>query len=410
MDKIKLWLMPNGGFESEQTIGQELTAFRKKNPTVEVECETLSWSRAWFRLMQAIKEKSGPDVIQIGTTWIGTLGYLGAVNKLDKEVGKKNDFIPTFLGMCRFYDHLWALPWFCEGRVLFYRKDILAKAGVSAAEIQDWEGFRLACEKIQRAYGGSSSVAPIGFSAQKEQGILQDIASWVWSYGGDFLSSDFKHASLTQNETREGMKYFAQLISGNLISRDSLQQNTGEIAENFFIHGAYAFMFSSSWPLQVYLNKSSKHFIGKECAGDYGVMPIPAGPAGRFNFAGGSALAVTSFSKNPDKAMKLLKFLTSKESISRYCRNINMLPGRVDSPVGLSAERSTVKVFQDAIGKSGRSYPIHPLWGSIEQIVLNGIVHIVRDYVQSNCNKNAFVHNLADINQEIEYMLSVFGE
>lgn len=402
--------MPNGGFESEQTIDHELAIFKKLNPKIEVEYEMLSWSRAWFRLMQAIKEKSGPDIIQIGTTWIGTLGYLGAVHKLDKRVSSKSSFVPTFLGMCRFYNHLWALPWFCEGRVLFYRKDYLQKAGINAQDITTWDSLKAACSKISKKRDGYSKISPLGFSSQKEQVILQDIASWIWSHGGDFLSKDSKHASLTQLETRQGMRYFAQLISDNHVSKESLEQSTGEVAENFFMHGAFAFMFSSSWPLQVYLNSSSKHYIGKQNASNFGVIPIPAGPAGRFNFVGGSALAVTSFSQNTDCAMKLLEFLTTKESISRYCKNINMLPSRIDAPVSLSADKPTQKVFQDAISKFGRSFPIHPLWGSIEQIILNGMAYTLRDYRQSNYNLNAFSHNLSDINQEIEYMLSVFGE
>ncbi len=88
--------MPNGGFESKQTIERELAFFKKQNPKIEVEYEILSWSRAWFQLMQAIKEKSGPDIIQIGTTWIGTLGYLGAVHKLDKRVRPKEQFCSYF--------------------------------------------------------------------------------------------------------------------------------------------------------------------------------------------------------------------------------------------------------------------------------------------------------------------------
>jgi len=290
MDKIKLWLMPNGGFESKQTIEQELAFFHKKNPNIEVEFETLSWSRSWFRLMQAIKEKSGPDLIQIGTTWIGTLGYLGAVHKLDKTCRQEKQFRSHVPRMCRFYDHLWALPWFCEARVLFYRKDLLKNAGITPQDLSNWDNFKAACSKLSRTMG----TPPLGFSCQKEQGIFAGYSFLDLVERGDFLSQDSKHAALTQSETRQGMKYFAQLIGENLISRDSLEQSTGEIAENFFMHGAYAFMFSSSWPLQVYLNDSSKHYIGKHNVSNYGIMQVPAGPAGRFNFAGGSALAVTA--------------------------------------------------------------------------------------------------------------------
>jgi len=38
------------------------------------------------------------------------------------------------------------------------------------------------------------------------------------------------------------------------------------------------------------------------------------------------------------------------------------------------------------------------------------MVYTLRDFAQSNYNQGSFFHNLSDINQEIEYMLSVFGE
>jgi multiple sugar transport system substrate-binding protein len=295
--------------------------------------------------------------------------------------------------------------------VLFYRKDYLKKSGVNPENISTWDDFRLACLKIQKnTAGGPLFAAPMGFSGQKEQVILQDLACWIWPNGGDFLSGDAKHAALTQSETKQGMKFLARLISDNLISKTSIELNNGEVAENFFMHDAYAFMLSSSWPLHVYLSSSSKNYVGKPNSGNFGVMPVPAGPSGRFNFAGGSALALTSFGKNPDKAMKLLEFLTGRQSMARYCRNINMLPSRIDVPVVIGADKSTQKVFQDAISKYGRSFPVHPLWGSIEQIILNGAAHTLWDFGQSNYKQSSLFQNLSDINQEIEYMLSLFGE
>ncbi len=102
--------------------------------------------------------------------------------------------------------------------------------------------------------------------------------------------------------------------------------------------------------------------------------------------------------------------MTTKDSVTRYCKSINMLPSRVDAQITLNSAKATLKVYQDAINLSGRSFPMHPLWGSIEQIILNGMAYTLRDFIQSNCNQNAFFHNLGEINQEIEYMLSVFGE
>lgn len=402
--------MQNAGFQSRRTIDREINIFHKNNPSIKVTYEILSWSSAWFKLIKAIKEKTAPDVIQIGTTWIGTLRYLKAIRKLDHQKIKSKNFIPAFLNMCSFKDDLCALPWFCEGRVLFYRKDYLHKADIDVKSIETWKGFRQACLKLSKMRIDGLKVSPLGFSCQKEHVILHDIAALLWTHGADFLSDDGKHASLIQAESRQAIKYFLDLISSRFISRTSLDKSINEVGEDFFMHDAYAFMFTSSWTLQAYLDPSSKHFIGKKNADKFGVTYVPSGPAGRYNFAGGSALAISSCSPNPDKALKLLKFLVGRKSMSRYCKSINMIPGRIDIPAILNTDKQFMNVFQDSINSFGRSFPSHPLWGSIEQIILNGFEEIIRDYRYNKYNKSVFFKNLNEINKEIENILSLFGD
>lgn len=409
MTTIKFWLMPNAGFESKLTIDRELELFHKVYPGIHVEYEILSWSRAWAKLIQAVKEKSGPDIMQVGTTWIGTLGYLGAVQKLDAKKIDAESFNPLLFNMCKSFRHLWAIPWFGEARVLFYRKDFFEKTEIDLSSIDRWESFTHACTKLSKLHTHTHQITPLGFSGYKEQAILQDLASWIWSHGGDFLSHDGKHSAINHPGAKEGLKTFLDLISCGHISKLSLGQSSGEVAENFFFHDAYAFYFSSSWPLQVYLDPSSKHYIGKNKAKNFGIAPVPSGPTGKFNFAGGSALAVSSFTNHPEEAWSFLEFMTSPESMARYCQNINMLPSRRDVSVVLNQIEGTKEVFDKAIDDLGRSFPSHPLWGSIEQILVNGIAHSLRDY-QSNFDQEMFMTNLSEINQEIELILSVFGE
>ena len=47
-------------------------------------------------------------------------------------------------------DGTWALPWFTEARAIYYRKDVLKKAGVDeATAFADWDAFRATLEKIK---------------------------------------------------------------------------------------------------------------------------------------------------------------------------------------------------------------------------------------------------------------------
>jgi multiple sugar transport system substrate-binding protein len=401
--------MANAGLDSKATIERELENFHKLNPKIEVRYEIHSWSRAWSRLMQAVKEKSGPDVIQVGTTWIATLGYLGAVQKLDSRAVESDNFVPLMFSSCRCFKHLWAIPWFCEARVMFYRKDFLEKTEIDLADIDNWDAFKNACSHLTKLHTHSHAITPLGFSGHKEQSILQDFASWIWSFGGSFLSPDGKHCTISEEGTREGLTYFLDLISADYLSKSSLGLSVGNVAENFFFHDAYAFFFSNPWPLQIYLDQSSKYFIGRTKAKNFGMTLIPSGPFGKYNFAGGSALSVTSFSNHSEEAWTLVDYLTGRESMGHYCQAINTLPSRKDISISLNQVENTTDVLHRAVNDYGRSFPSHPVWGSIEQILVNGLSYSLRDY-QSSQDQAAFLKNLAEISQEIELILSVFGE
>jgi multiple sugar transport system substrate-binding protein len=410
MKTIHFWLMPNSGFESKQTIEHELAVFARQYPGIEVKYEILSWTRSWQKLVQAIKEKNGPDVIQIGSTWIGTLAYLGVIQNLSFCHPHLENHIPAFREMCRCFDQYYALPWFCESRALYYRKDMLKSSGVELEELETWDLFRKACAKLHKHTSKHKSITPLAFSIQKEQVILQDLAAWLWDFGGDFLSEDGYHSTISKRDSLQGMNYFLRLISSGFINEHSLNHNSGELAENFFLHNSAAFMISSTWPLRLYLNPQSKLFSGQDHSENFGVTLLPAGPDGRYNFVGGSSLALTSFTRHPEEAWALVEFLTGRESQERYCRSINMMPTRSDVPGTLMGIETAQNVFQQAITCHGRSFSSHPLWGSLEQVLVNGFTRSLRDYCTSNCSEKAFFHNINEMNREIETILAVFGE
>src|SRR5258708_40305119 len=83
--KLKLWVMPNAGFDTRRVLQKELALFHKENPGYEVALTVHPWYFAWDRIIAAAKHKDygdPPDVIQIGGTWNTTLAALGALSDL----------------------------------------------------------------------------------------------------------------------------------------------------------------------------------------------------------------------------------------------------------------------------------------------------------------------------------------
>lgn len=64
----------------------------------------------------------------------------------------------------------WAVPWFTEARAIYYRKDVLERAGIDpATAFSDWDAFRTTLETIKRKVPriGGQPIEPFGGPGKK---------------------------------------------------------------------------------------------------------------------------------------------------------------------------------------------------------------------------------------------------
>jgi multiple sugar transport system substrate-binding protein len=406
---LNFWVMPNADLDTKKLIDRELSRFTLLHPHIQVTSRVIPWLHSWPEIMKACKEKFGVDALMLGTTWVQTLAYLKALKPLDGEHINTGGFIREYLRLSTHGKRLWALPWFCEANVMFYRKDHLEQAGTKPENIRTWNDFTALCAKLKKTVYAGKTTAPVGFSIQPDQTFAQNLSCFIWSHGGDFISANGKSFPIADKKALRGFTTLLSLISRGYVSKDSLNISTGEVIGDFFSRGAFTFIISSPWPIRLYLSPESPLYIGKEKAGKFGIMNLPGGPAGRFNFTGGSTLAVTSFSAHQEEAVMLVKFLASAQSQERYCKSIGMLPARLDTKIHLPLLKGREEVFEAAVSKYGKSFPPHPLWGSVERIVISGMSYALSGYCKDR-NTKRFVASLREVGTEIDRIFKIFGE
>ncbi|MFL7794490.1 MAG: hypothetical protein AB8I69_20275, partial [Anaerolineae bacterium] len=98
----------------------------------------MAWEDAWEELAKIGLYRSGPDVSQVGTTWLEGLVASGSVRPF--TVGEVNSmggaaaFFPatwqTVLVPWGQSRKVWAIPWLVDTRVIFYWRDMLEEAGI----------------------------------------------------------------------------------------------------------------------------------------------------------------------------------------------------------------------------------------------------------------------------------------
>lgn len=187
---LELWIMPNGA--NPQAIVEERLAAFTKETGLPAKVVVLDWGSAWNKIDEGLKTGKGPDVVQLGTTWVSYFASQGYLAPLDGHAAdlKFERFLATSQKTTKIdgSDTTWAVPWFMDVRVLLANQQILDSLKITAKDVATWDGYRKALRKIRDAKLLKEGVTPIhayGFPGKSDWNIPHNFAPWVWSEGGD---------------------------------------------------------------------------------------------------------------------------------------------------------------------------------------------------------------------------------
>lgn len=199
-----------------------------------------------------------------------------------------------------FEDKVVGVPIITEREVLYYRKDLLAAAGLEVPATM--EELESAAKTISEANPGTAGfVARTGKSAAVTQ-----FSSFLFSFGGDFIE-DGKSA-VSSEEAKEAYAFYGGLINQYGPENVSTDMSWSE-AMAIFTQGGAAFYTEADS-----LYKNSTDPAKSKVAETVGFAPLPAGPAGSKPYNIPSwALAVNETSQNQDNAWKFIEWATSKD-------------------------------------------------------------------------------------------------
>ena len=370
---IRMWVMPNSA-QPVQDLQELLIPFEQQHPGIKVEVTSIDWGSAKDKLNSAAISGVGPDITQIGTTWVGLVSATGALEPLSPaqvaEVGGAAAYLPAAWNTAGVEGSgsIHSIPWFVDARVLYYRSDVFEKLKLGPADIADWKSFKETLTRIKKArlVMYDQVVEPLGSPGSNDWNILHNMAPWIWAFGGDLFDQSRSQAIFNQPAAVAGVNYFLSLALEGYIPKYCLELNTAQVAAKFN-EGAFAMYFDT--PAQVRnleLPIEKGGAAGTVAARNYSIALYPAGPAGQYTFFGGSNLAIFKASKNKDAAWELIKYLNSQQAQVAYAKATGFVPARVDAFADpYFKDHPKRKVFIDAV-KKGRSYPAVSSIGAAE--------------------------------------------
>lgn len=372
---LNVWIMPNSP-QPEADFLDVAKPFTDQNKNVSIKVTVLDWGSAWTKITAAATSGEGPDVLQLGTTWVPAIAAMNALSQLDDkvaDVGGQDAFFPASWKTTGIAGKsgVFGIPWFVDARALYYRTDVFAKAKVDPKEaFKNWDTFEAALKKINGTESNGKKIAAIGFPGKNDWNVAHNVMPWVWGAGGSELNADNTASAINSPEALDGVLFYTGLAKEGLVSKAVLEKNTAD-AESAFANGDFAVTITGPWLIKQFNTPQAKGGQAETVtAKNYAVSPIPEGPKGRFTFFGGSNLAIMKSSKHQKEAWDLIKFLATKEAQLAYSKASGQLPAvkALHSDPALTSDPN-MAAFTEA-AKYGRSYANIPAWGPVEGVLV----------------------------------------
>ena len=368
--ELTLWVMPVTT-NAQHDIPELLQPWLAQHKDVTVKVTVLDWESGWNKITAAAASRRGPDLLELGSTWMPAIAAMGGLERLDAAQLAQVD------GGAPFFAQLWkttqvfgrpgvyGLPWYADVRAAFYRTDVFRQAGVDPKQaFASWDGFRSALRRINGLVVGGRRVAALAYAGKNDWNVVHNLAPWIWNAGGDLLSADARHSALASPQALRAIDFYSSLAVEGLVPSNALEKDS-DILEGAWVGGDYGVIFSGPWLMRRIFEAPK----GSVVQTNFDVAPYPAGDHGHATFFGGSNLAIFKGSRHKAQAWELMKYLASAPAQVQLSLLSSMMPARIDAandPAWTSRHPAYARLT--AIAQDGRAYPPIPAWGPLETV------------------------------------------
>jgi multiple sugar transport system substrate-binding protein len=314
-ETVKLWVM---GYEGE-VIGALIAEFERRNPDIRIDLQQMPVLSAHEKLLTAFAGDSLPDVTPIGNTWIPEFASLNALEPLDDEVAATAgfdvaDYYPSVWDSGVIDGKVYAVPWYVETRLPFYRTDLLREAGI-AKPPANWAEWSVAMAAVKREVGPKryAILLPLNefepllnLAVQSPDPLLRDGGRY-----GNFRSAGFKRTLAFYKSIFD--HDWAPKVANTAISN----------VWDEFGNGYYTFYINGPWNIAEF-----KKRLPASLADDWMTMPLPGPDGPGASVAGGTSFVIFRGSRHKAAAWKLIAYLSSPDVQAQFHALTGDLPSR----------------------------------------------------------------------------------
>ena len=294
------------GAEGE-VLAREVTRFERANPTINVRVQHTpdDATQRHQLFVQWLNARAGdPDVLQLDVVWTPEFAAAGWVLSLDRWHPAAGDFFPSTIAANTWAGSLFAIPWWMDIGMLYWRTDLFRAPPASMDEmVADMERAR----RAGVPYG-------IVWQGARYEGLVTCFLEYLGAFGGKVMTDDGRIV-VDSPEGIRALSFVRQLLTSGATPAEVLTWHEEE--SRFAFQNANA-AFMRNWPYAVTIMNAPKD---SRVAGKFAVAAMPSAPGGVSTATlGGSALGINAFTEHADAAWKLVDFLAAPEQMLERSR------------------------------------------------------------------------------------------
>lgn len=408
-DTLRVWIMPTQvGSRTGKLFARSVASFRKAHASVALELRVIPWSNAWGELMRAFKKGEPPDVMQVGSTWMGTLAHLGHLAKVPAGLDTKA-VVAEWVNECATVNEArLGIPWVVECSGLIARRDII-DTHLREGDLGTWKGFLSFCrdlgDQANKQEIDPRRPLPVGITCRPEPVTLHNLAPWLISGGwklSDLLAKEGSQI-LSHKSSRQGLEYLGELLRVNRTDEDSGTIQPYRLSMDFYQEGRFAFLVGNPWMI---VRNQIDPTAAVESRWPVTFLPIPAGPAGTVTRGGGSILTVSSRTQNPELAWKLVKHMTSSTFMDVWTQSSGDVPAHLGGFWTRHGDHPEIQRIRQSL-EVAKNYPSHPMWATVEQVLARGLSDILWSLLANEPFEENGLGIASSVDEELQSILQL---
>lgn len=347
-----------------------LRDFEARHPGVAVRQTVLPASTDQQHQFYAINLEdrgTGFDVIAADVIWLQEFAKAGWIRSLDGLLppADRADYFPEAIRAAAYQGGLYGVPWYMEAGLLYYRRDLLDRAGI--APPRTWPELAKAALAVRKHEPG---LAGFVWQGKQYEGLVCIAHEMAWGRGTDLVTGLLqatRRAEGPEAAAQEAERALAALrdFIADGVSPPSVATADEEATRHLFGIGRAVFMrnWAYAWPI---LERE-----GSPVRGRVGVAPLPSFPDHpSVSVMGGWMLAMPRGAQHVGEAEALIAFLTSPEIQARMAREMGYHPSRRSlyrDQALLDSEPRLRELFP--ILEAARPRPVTPYYLMLSQVL-----------------------------------------